>query len=92
VPIQSVTTRTDTSKITSSSSDDIRTLVFITDGKYAFGKDVTTGIQDNDYIEITSGLQDSAKVISAPFSAISKKLSDSTLVEVVKKEALYREK
>lgn len=93
VPIQSVTTRTDTTKISSASSDDdIRTLVFTTDGTYAFGKDVTTGIQDNNYIEITSGLEDSARVISAPFSAISKKLSDSTLVEVVKKEALYREK
>jgi HlyD family secretion protein len=93
VPIQAVTTRTDTSKTASASSDDnIRTLVFTTDGTYAFGKDVTTGIQDNNYIEITSGLGDSAKIIAAPFSAISKKLSDSTLVEVVKKEDLYREK
>jgi HlyD family secretion protein len=91
--IQAVTTRTDTSKTASASSDDnIRTLVFTTDGTYAFGKDVTTGIQDNNYIEITSGLGDSAKIIAAPFSAISKKLSDSTLVEVVKKEDLYREK
>jgi hypothetical protein len=32
------------------------------------------------------------KVISAPFSAISKKLSDSTLIEVVKKEQLYKVK
>jgi len=93
VPIQAVTTRTDTSKVTTASSDDeIRTLVFTTDGTYAFGKDVTTGIQDNNYIEITSGLEDSTRVISAPFSAISKKLSDSTLVEIVKKEDLYKEK
>jgi HlyD family secretion protein len=93
VPIQSVTTRTDTTKATSSVSDeDIRTLVFITDGTYAFAKDVKTGIQDNTYIEITSGIDDSVKVISAPFSAISKKLSDSTLIEIVKKEDLYKEK
>ncbi len=39
-----------------------------------------------------SGVEDSARVISAPFSAISKKLSDSTLIEVVKKEDLYKEK
>jgi uncharacterized protein (DUF2336 family) len=32
------------------------------------------------------------KVISAPFSAISKKLSDSTLIEVVKKEDLFKVK
>jgi hypothetical protein len=31
-------------------------------------------------------------VVSAPFSAISKKLSDSTLIEVVKKEELYKVK
>ncbi len=30
------------------------------------------------------------KVVSAPFSAISKKLSDSTLIEVVKKEELFK--
>jgi len=93
VPIQAVTTRTDTTKVSSSVSDeDIRTLVFTTDGTYAFAKDVKTGIQDNTYIEITSGIEDSVKVVSAPFSAISKKLSDSTLIEIVKKEDLYKEK
>ncbi|HLN55135.1 MAG TPA: efflux RND transporter periplasmic adaptor subunit, partial [Bacteroidales bacterium] len=90
VPIQSVTTRTDTTKIESSrTDDDIRTLVFITDGKYALAKDVKTGIQDNTYIEILSGINEGDRVISAPFSAISKKLSDSTLVQVVNKDALY---
>ncbi len=72
--------------------EDVRTIVFTTDGKYAFAKDVTTGIQDNSYIEITSGLADSVKIITAPFSAISKKLKDSTLIQVVKKENLYKEK
>jgi RND family efflux transporter, MFP subunit len=93
VPIQSVTTRTDTTKVSGTPSEkDIRTLVFITDGKYALAKDVKTGIQDNSYIEILSGVGVNDKVISAPFSAISKKLSDSTLIEVVKKEQLYKVK
>jgi HlyD family secretion protein len=93
VPIQSVTTRTDTTKLTGTGSNkDIRTLVFITDGKYALAKDVKTGIQDNSYIEITSGVNVNDRVISAPFSAISKKLSDSTLIEVVKKEDLFKVK
>jgi HlyD family secretion protein len=93
VPIQSVTTRTDTTKQAAVASDkDIRTLIFISDGKYALAKDVKTGIQDNNYIEIVSGVAENDKVISAPFSAISKKLSDSTLIEVVKKEELFREK
>jgi len=93
VPIQSVTTRTDTTKTAGTPSDkDIRTIVFITDGQYALAKDVKTGIQDNTYIEILSGVAVNDRVISAPFSAISKKLSDSTLVEIVKKEELFKVK
>jgi HlyD family secretion protein len=93
VPIQSVTTRTDTTKIQVTPSDEnIRTLVFITDGTHAFAKDVKTGIQDNSYIEITKGIKEGDQVVSAPFSAISKKLSDSTLVQVVKKEDLFKVK
>ena len=91
VPIQSVTTRTDTTKIQVTPSDEnIRTLLFATDGSHALAKDVKTGIQDNNYIEITSGIKEGDQVISAPFSAISKKLSDSTLVQVVKKEELFK--
>lgn len=90
VPIESVTTRTDTTKLISSTSDkDMRTLVFITDGVRALARDVKTGIQDNSYIEIISGVSEGERVISAPFSAISKKLSDSSLVEIVKKEDLF---
>jgi HlyD family secretion protein len=93
VPIQAVTTRTDTTKNeVAPSGKDIRTLVFISDGKYALAKDVQTGIQDNNYIEIRSGLSDSSRVITSPFSAISKKLADSTLIEIVKKEELFKEK
>ena len=93
VPIQAVTTRTDTTKTNINPADDnIRTLVFISDGTYAFAKDVKTGIQDNSYIEILSGLKSGDQVISAPFSAISKKLSDSTFIEIVKKEELFKVK
>ncbi len=90
VPIQSVTTRTDTTLVVQNLSDEeIRTLVFTTDGERALAKDVITGIQDNSYIEIMSGIAEGDRVISAPFSAISKKLSDSTLVEIVKKDDLF---
>jgi HlyD family secretion protein len=93
VPIQSVTTRNDTTKHAATiSREDLRTLVFITDGKYALAKDVKTGIQDNNYIEIISGIAVNDRVVSSPFSAISKKLSDSTLIEVVKKEELFKVK
>jgi HlyD family secretion protein len=93
VPIQSVTTRNDTTKVVFSDNadDQIRTLVFLTDGKYALAKDVKTGIQDNSFIEIISGIEPDERVISAPFSAISKKLSDSTLIEIKNREELFRE-
>ncbi len=91
VPIQAVTTRVDSSIEASSLADEvIRTLVFVSDGTYALAKDVKTGIQDNNYIEITTGLDTDQKIIISPFSAISKKLSDSTLIEVVSREELFK--
>jgi HlyD family secretion protein len=89
VPIQAVTTRTDTTKTATSGPEEIRTLVFVSDGTRALARDVKTGIQDNVNIEILSGLTEGEEVIVQPFSAISKKLSDSTLIEVVDKEALF---
>ena len=91
VPIQSVTTRIDTTKVVSGADDQIRTLVFLTDGKYALAKDVETGIQDNSFIEIISGIEPGERVISAPFSAISRRLSDSALVEIKNREELFRD-
>ncbi|MFN8211960.1 MAG: efflux RND transporter periplasmic adaptor subunit [Bacteroidales bacterium] len=93
VPIQAVTTRIDTTKGKSSvSNDNTRTLLFVSDGKYALTKDVKTGIQDNSYIEITNGIKEGDEVITAPYSAISKKLADSTVIQVVKKEDLFKVK
>jgi HlyD family secretion protein len=51
---------------------------------------VKTGIQDNDYIEITEGLSDTEEVVSAPYSAISKKLTDGMKVKKTEKENLYK--
>jgi HlyD family secretion protein len=89
VPIQAVTTRTDTLSTDPEAKDKIRTLVFLSDGTQALARDVKTGIQDNVNIEILEGLKEGDEVIVQPFSAISKKLSDSTLIEVVAKEALF---
>jgi len=58
----------------------------------ALSKEVKTGIQDNNYIEILSGITEEDEVVIAPYSAISKKLNDSSLVEVVTKKELFKEK
>ena len=55
-------------------------------------QEVKTGIQDNNFIELIEGIDEEDKVIVAPYSAVSKKLSDSTLVEVVSKKDLFSNK
>lgn len=50
---------------------------------------VKTGIQDNTYIQILSGLSKKDEVVIAPFSAISRKLKDGTKVEVVPADKVF---
>jgi HlyD family secretion protein len=50
---------------------------------------VTTGIQDDTYILITSGLKGGEEVVARPFTAISKTLKDSMMVEKVDKDKLF---
>jgi len=50
---------------------------------------VKTGIQDNNYIQIISGVNENDEVISAPYSVISKKLKDKSKVKKVPPEALF---
>lgn len=51
---------------------------------------VKTGIQDNDFIEISSGIKKGDQVICGPYSAVSKSLNKNSKVSVVKKEDLYK--
>jgi len=53
---------------------------------------VKTGIQDNTNIEIVEGLNPDDEIIVAPYGLISKTLKDSTLIEVVKIDELYKVK
>ena len=52
---------------------------------------VKTGIQDNTYIEITEGLTEKQEIITAPYTAINKKLKDSIKVKKVDKSELFSE-
>ncbi len=68
------------------------TVVFVvSEGKVKQVK-VKTGIQDNDFIQITSGVTEKDQVVSAPYGAISKKLKDGTAVNVKDKDKLFEEK
>jgi HlyD family secretion protein len=57
-------------------------VVFVAADGIAKKVEVETGISDDTYIEIVSGLSGGEKVVSGPYRAISKELSDSTKVRV----------
>ena len=50
---------------------------------------VKTGIQDNNFIEIISGLKVGDEIVSAPYSAIAKELKDGDVVSKVDKSELF---
>ncbi len=65
-------------------------VVFLVKNKLVRRVNVKAGIQDNTRIEILDGLKVGDEVIIAPYGLISKTLKDSTAVEVVKIEDLYK--
>lgn len=96
IPIQAVTTRLDT--IGQEQSDlvvadkDPDVVVFKVIDDYVMSQIVETGIQDNNYIEILSGLSLEDDVVIAPYNAISRKLADSSIIEIVTKKELFKDK
>jgi HlyD family secretion protein len=78
---------------TSVNPDDLEIVVFVKDSAdKVFKKNVTTGIQDINYIEITSGLKAGEEVITGPYDIVSKTLKDGTKVKVVDKKDLFEKK
>jgi HlyD family secretion protein len=57
-------------------------VVFAIDGNKAKMVEVETGISDDDYIEIISGLEGEESIVSGPYRAISKELEDDVTVIV----------
>lgn len=51
---------------------------------------VTTGIQDMNYIEITSGLKEGEEIVTAPFDAVNKTMKSGDKVIVVAKDKLFQ--
>lgn len=76
-----------------SADDSIEEVVFIlqADSKVKKVK-VKTAIQDLNNIEITEGVKEGDKVITGPYSIVSKMLKDGNLVTVVEKDKLFEEK
>ena len=105
VPINAVTTRekndslgTDKKKVSTSENiaentttdDDIAVVVFVKGADNKVTRvPVKTGIQDINYIEITSGLKAGDEVVTGPYDIVSKILKKGTQVKVVDKKELF---
>ena len=88
IPIQAVTTREkDGDKVirsdddTNTDDEEIAEVVFVYDADTAKMVIVETGIQDNEYIQILSGLQEGQEVIKGPYSVVSRKLKNGLTLE-----------
>lgn len=72
-------------------ADDIE-VVFLSKDNTVMLKEVKTGIQDDKYIQIVSGLNEKDEVVAAPYSAISKTLRNGDKIEKVDKSSLFEAK
>lgn len=63
--------------------------VFILNDGIAKQVKVTTGIQDNNYIQVLSGIKNGDEVITGPYGAVSKMLKDGSEVKKVDRVSLF---
>ena len=102
VPIQAVTTRADTTgkkksalekreekRAKTKKTEKAKEYVFVVNEDKARLTQVKTGVQDNMYIQILSGLNEGDPVIVAPYRAVSKELKNNDEVTVVDKRKLF---
>ncbi len=94
VPIQSVAVRTvdqlttkgqereDAEKVFTVDKDGFVEIVFCIENGKAVAKQVKTGIQSDDLIEITEGLNEGEEVVSGSYRAISKDLNNGAMVTI----------
>lgn len=72
--------------------DLIKEIVFVIVGDTVAVKEVKTGIQDNDHIEILSGIAEGDMVISGPYSAIARKLKSGSKIKLMDKKKAEEKK
>jgi HlyD family secretion protein len=86
IPIQAVTVREKEAdkdnKKKKAADDELEEVVFVMEADTVRMVNVTTGIQDDEYILVTSGLEKGEVIITGPYSAISKKLDQGDAVRV----------
>ena len=73
-------------EVSQKNNDDIKEIVFVVVGDTVAVREVKTGIQDNDYIEVLSGLQADETVVTGPYSAIARKLKSGSRITITEKK------
>ena len=95
IPIQAVTVREKEddkdNKKKKAANDELEEVVFVMEADTVRMVNVTTGIQDDEYILVTSGLEKGEVVVTGPYSAISKKLDQGDAVRVKEEKEKYDE-
>ncbi len=68
--------------------DAIQSIVFVKSGTTVKSRAVETGLADNTYIEIKSGLKAGEEIVAGSYAAISRKLKDGSkiMIEKIKKD------
>jgi HlyD family secretion protein len=92
VPISAIVIKTDTSSTPSADktpviSDEKFEAVFVKEGNKAKLRVITTGIQDNQNIEILTGLKVGETVITGPYNTVTKTLKDEDEVTLLEEKA-----
>jgi HlyD family secretion protein len=70
---------------------DMREVVFVYQNGTVKAVQVKTGIQDDQFIQILSGIKLGEEVVTAPFTALSKSLEDGQKVTRVERDQLFAE-
>lgn len=101
VPINAVTTRDWPDSLKKKDgpgetldADNIRQVIFVYNAKtqQVSIRDVKTGIQDNEFIRVTSGLKKGDVVVVAPYGTVARLLKDKSKVKPVPRTELYEAK
>ncbi len=70
--------------------DELKEIVFLVSGDTVAIREVKTGVQDNDNIEIISGLQEGEMLVTGPYSAVARKLERGGRIKIVTEEQLKK--
>ncbi len=94
LPIQAVTTREPEDNDANPNNNellDLLEVVFVIAEDSVQMVEVVTGLQDDEFIEIKSGLAAGAQVVIGPYSAVARELEQGTQIYIVTEEEYYEE-